>query len=83
MDNFSKSSNNMFVARALNRAHNRRKNEEWIKERLNAPDSLFLPLWQIEGARDGRRGAEAGFAAQRRNGREVLESAEAIFLGEA
>jgi len=36
----------MFVAQTLNRAHNRRKNEDWIAERFHAVDSLFLPLWQ-------------------------------------
>ncbi|MHC1729866.1 MAG: NAD(+) diphosphatase [Syntrophobacteraceae bacterium] len=46
MDNFSRSSNNMFVAQVLNRAHNRRKNEKWVDGRLHDPESLFLPVWQ-------------------------------------
>lgn len=82
MDNFSKSSNNMFVARALNRAHNRHKNEGWIKERLNAPDSLFLPLWQTRVFVTGGEAPRPVLLHRGEMDREVLESAEAIFLGE-
>jgi NAD+ diphosphatase len=34
----------MFVARGLNRAHHRRKQAEWIRERFEDPGSLFIPV---------------------------------------
>lgn len=36
----------MFVAQVLNRAHNRRKDEKWVEERLRDRDTRFLPVWQ-------------------------------------
>ncbi len=46
MDNFTRSLNNMFVAQVLNRAGIQRKRAEWILERLDAPDSVFVPVWE-------------------------------------
>jgi NAD+ diphosphatase len=46
MDNFEKSSRNTFVAQALERAHNRRKDQDWIMRRLSDPESRFVLLRQ-------------------------------------
>jgi len=44
MNNYEKSQRNMFVARNLDRAHNLRKNDGWIAERLKDPGSRFVPV---------------------------------------
>ena len=46
MDNFQKSSKNTFVAQALDRAHNRRKDAEWIIRQMRDPGSCFVPVRQ-------------------------------------
>lgn len=46
IDNFQMSSKNMFVAQGLDRAHNRRKDPDWIARRMHNPGSLFLAVWQ-------------------------------------
>jgi NAD+ diphosphatase len=46
MDNFQKSSKNMFVAQGLDRAHNRRKDPDLIARRMLAPGSFFVAMCQ-------------------------------------
>jgi NAD+ diphosphatase len=46
MDNFQKSSKNMFVAQALERSHHRRKDPDWIARRMRDPASFFVPVWK-------------------------------------
>lgn len=46
MDNFARSSRNMFVAQVLDRAHNLRKDDGWMLKRRNDPGSWYLPVWQ-------------------------------------
>jgi NAD+ diphosphatase len=82
MDNFARSSNNMFVAQAVNRAHNRRKNEEWITERLDAPDSLFLPLWQSKVFVSGGEAPRPVLLKRQEALHGMDDDAEALFLGE-
>ncbi len=38
---------NTFAGNPLNRAGNERRDPAWVAERLNAPDTRFLPLWQL------------------------------------
>ncbi len=44
MDNFEKSSRNMFVAQGVERAHHRRKDPDWIAGRMRDPGSCFVPV---------------------------------------
>ncbi|MCE5336580.1 MAG: hypothetical protein LLG06_18540, partial [Desulfobacteraceae bacterium] len=53
MDNYAKSDHNTFVAETLDRAHNRRKSEEWIAGRLNDPGARFVPIWNARVLVDG------------------------------
>ena len=46
MDNAEKSSRNAFVAQALDRAHNRRDDRDWIIRRMSDPGSYFVPVRQ-------------------------------------
>ncbi len=46
MDNFKKSSKNMFVAQGLDRAHDRRKDPDWLAWRMRDPGSFFVPVWE-------------------------------------
>lgn len=46
MDNLQKSLKNMFVAPGLERAHNRRKDAEWISRRMRDPKSYFVAMRQ-------------------------------------
>ncbi len=46
MDHLTRSSNNMLVAQGVDRVHYRRKQAEWIRERLADPGSFFIPLWK-------------------------------------
>lgn len=81
MDNFAKSSRNMFVAQVLNRAHNRRKDDGWLLKRMNDPDSLFLPVWQskvLVTEADRPRPV----MLKRAHVADVLAGGEAFFLGE-
>jgi NAD+ diphosphatase len=82
MDNFTRSSHNMYVAQGINRAHNRRRNEDWIFDRLHSRDSYFLAVWQskllvTEG--DAPRPVLLG----REQVLPLMGSEEAFFLGEA
>ncbi len=36
----------MFVAQGLDRAHNRRKDPDWIARRMRDPGSFFVAVWQ-------------------------------------
>lgn len=81
MDNLGKSSNNMFVAPFLNRAHNRRKNEEWVNGRLVDPESLFIPIWQSKIMVTGEetpRPVTLSWA----QAHTLADTSEALFLGE-
>jgi NAD+ diphosphatase len=44
MDNFQKSSRNMFGTGGLDRAHNRRKDAQWVAARLRDPGALFVAV---------------------------------------
>ncbi len=44
MDNFQKSSKNMFVAQGLERLHNRRKDRDWVARRMRDPASFFVAV---------------------------------------
>jgi NAD+ diphosphatase len=46
MDNFEKSSKNTFVAQGLDRAHNRRKDQDLVARRMRDPGSCFVPVRQ-------------------------------------
>ncbi|MFZ2446582.1 MAG: NAD(+) diphosphatase [Syntrophobacteraceae bacterium] len=46
MDNFTRSSHNMFVSQAINRAGIRGRKKEWIRDHLGDPESFFVPVWQ-------------------------------------
>ena len=46
MDNFQKSSKNMFVAQALERSNYRRKDPDWIARRMRDPASFFVAVWK-------------------------------------
>ena len=46
MDNFQKSSKNMFVAQGLDRAQDRRKDPDWVARRMRDPGSFFVAVWQ-------------------------------------
>ncbi|MGO9311186.1 MAG: NAD(+) diphosphatase [Syntrophobacteraceae bacterium] len=46
MDNFQKSSKNMFVAQGLERLHDRRKDPDWIDRRMRDPASFFVAVWK-------------------------------------
>ena len=46
MDHFQKSSKNMFVAQALERSHNRRKDADWIARQMRDPASFFVAVWK-------------------------------------
>jgi NAD+ diphosphatase len=81
MDNFTRSSHNMFVAQVLNRAHNRRKSEGWVRERLDAPDSLFLPIWQSKVLVTDGEAPRPVFLKRHEIGQAMQDDAEALFLG--
>jgi NAD+ diphosphatase len=82
MDNFTRSSNNMFVAQVLNRAHNRRKNEDWVLERHDAPDSLFLALWESRVLVTDGDAPKPVLLKQSEIRPAMQDGAEALFLGE-
>jgi NAD+ diphosphatase len=46
MDNFQKSLRNMFGAGDLDRMNDRRKDPQWISQRMRDAGSFFIPLWQ-------------------------------------
>ncbi len=46
MDNFQKSLNNMFVAQGLDRAHNRRKDPDWVARQMRDPGAFFVLVRQ-------------------------------------
>lgn len=82
MDNFTRSSKNMFVAQVLNRAHNRRKDEVWVRDRLYARDSLFLPLWQSKVLVTDGDAPRPVFLKREELGEAMQDDAEALLLGE-
>ena len=43
---WNKSSDNFFTSENLNRLAEKRNDENWIKENLENPETLFIPLWQ-------------------------------------
>ena len=72
----------MFVAQGLNRAHNRRRNEKWVSDRLHSGDSYFLPVWQsklLVTPGDAPRPLLLG----REQVLPLMRGEEAFFLGEA
>lgn len=82
MDNFTRSSHNMFVAQGLNRAHNRRRNEEWIFDRLYGLESYFLPVWQSKLLVTSEDVPRPVLLSRDQVG-PLMRGEEAFFLGEA
>lgn len=82
MDHFAKSSNNMFSVSGLNRAHNRRKRPDWLRERFDDPDSVFVPVWLSKVLISN--GNEPRPVLLKRNEVEsnLLNGEEVFFLGE-
>ena len=72
----------MFVAQVLNRAHNRRKNEGWVRERVEARGSLFLPLWQSKVLVTVGDAPRPVFLKWDELGQAMQDDSEALFLGE-
>ena len=40
---------NTFAGNPINRMGNERRNEDWLQQQMDDPESCFLPLWQLRG----------------------------------
>lgn len=72
----------MFVAQALNRAHNRRKSEAWIRERLRDPGSRFLPMWKTRMLFTGGDAPQPVLLSRNEIEQYIADPEEYYFLGE-
>lgn len=43
---FTRSSRNGFAAHSIDRAHEQRRDPEWVAARLRDPKTRFVPLWR-------------------------------------
>lgn len=73
----------MFVAPVLNRAGTRRKSDEWVRERLVSPGSVFVPVWQSRVLISDGEEPKAVLLSFDRVRRVVGSLEESIFLGQA
>ncbi|MFP5213099.1 MAG: NAD(+) diphosphatase [Acidobacteriota bacterium] len=48
MDNYRRSSLNGFTTVSLDRAPHRRRDNQWIAERLKSPSTRIIPLWEMK-----------------------------------
>jgi len=82
MDNFAKSCSHMFSVPLLNRAHNRRKRPEWLRERLDDPESFFVPVWQSRVLVSDDPAPRAVYVNRRDIEPALVKDEEVLFLGE-
>lgn len=66
----------------LNRAHNRRKRVEWLRERLDDPNSVFVPVWQSRVLVFDGPAPRAVYVKRRDIEQVLMNDEEALFLGE-
>lgn len=59
---------NVYSSSPLDRAGTRREDTDWIAEQLEAPDTLFVPVWRSRNVDLDRPAAEAGLELLRRGG---------------
>ena len=70
----------VFSGSPLDRVSARRRDARWVVERMNAPESRYLPLWRLQTL--VRVGSPAGIAWATRDIREVCdEKTGAVLLG--
>jgi NAD+ diphosphatase len=48
MDSYTRSSRNNFTGYGLDRAHHQLQDADWVACQLRHPDTLFLPVWQMQ-----------------------------------
>ncbi|MCL5406713.1 MAG: NAD(+) diphosphatase [Deltaproteobacteria bacterium] len=80
-ENSEKSLNNTFVAKGLEREHNRRKDPDWLARKLNDPETFFMPIGQSKVlVVDGE--APAPVLLNPKEFARYKQTDSAIFLGE-
>lgn len=66
----------------LDRAHNRRRRAEWLRERLDDPDSVFIPVWHSRVLVSDGPHPEAVRVKRYDIKTDLMNGEEALFLGE-
>ncbi len=80
-NNFKRSSLNGFSASFIDRAHNRRKDDEWLRERLRDPSALFVSVWQSNLLFAGDAAPHPAFLSRDDLARLGVDAGSSIFLG--
>lgn len=81
MDNFQRSSKNMFGAGTLDRVHDRHGDREWLSTRMRDPASLFVPVRESRiFVAEGDNPAPVLFKLEQLNG--YIGEESIFFLGE-
>lgn len=70
-----------FAGGWFDRCGNQRRNPEWLAARLAAPESRFLPLWQLRALMSVRDGLTLGWRTRAEVERFLAEGRTAVFLG--
>lgn len=73
---------NTFAGSPMNRMGNERRNEDWLRQRMDDPDSCFLPMWQLRALMMPGEELRIGWCRKQDVQPFIIAGANVVFLGQ-